>query len=263
LKYTANYNLKKPEGTDTVNIEDFNNNADILDTEISSINEQIDTLTAKDNLLSTQINNLAAYKADLIDGKVPSGQLPSMNYLSPSGDGKDVTVTFTEAATRTNIATGEKLSVLFSKVKKYFTDLKTVAFTGNYSDLNGTPSSLPANGGTSAACSGNAATATKLQTARQINGVNFDGSSNIVVTDTTKASINHASTGTGYGIGNEVQYGHVALQASLNQAAFQNGLALSGHLGYVLSHERLADKTIWVGAEASKGTDANTLYFCY
>ena len=39
-----------------------------------------------------------------------------------------------------------------------------------------------ANGGTSAACSGNAATATKLQTARTINGVSFNGTANITVT---------------------------------------------------------------------------------
>lgn len=87
------------------------------------------------------------HKADLIDGKVPTSQLPEMNYLSPSGDGKDVIVTFTEASARTNIATGEKLSVLFGKIKKFFTDIKTVAFTGNYADLSNKPISLPASGG--------------------------------------------------------------------------------------------------------------------
>lgn len=35
------------------------------------------------------------------------------------------------------------------------------------------------------ACTGNSATATKLQTAREINGVNFDGSANITVKDST------------------------------------------------------------------------------
>jgi hypothetical protein len=38
-----------------------------------------------------------------------------------------------------------------------------------------------ADGGTAAACSGNAATATKLATARTINGVDFDGSANITI----------------------------------------------------------------------------------
>jgi hypothetical protein len=35
MKYTQNYNLKKPEGTDVVNIDDLNNNADIIDTELA------------------------------------------------------------------------------------------------------------------------------------------------------------------------------------------------------------------------------------
>ena len=47
--------------------------------------------------------------------------------------------TFTEAGTRANIASGEKLSTIFGKIKKFFTDLKTVAFTGAYSDLTGKP----------------------------------------------------------------------------------------------------------------------------
>lgn len=47
--------------------------------------------------------------------------------------------------------------------------------------------------------------------------------------------ISHASTGTGYGVGTEISYGHVALQNSLNQVAFQSGLALSGNMGKVLN----------------------------
>lgn len=39
---------------------------------------------------------------------------------------------------------------------------------------------------TAKSCSGNSATATKLATARQINGVNFDGTANITIKDSTK-----------------------------------------------------------------------------
>lgn len=175
-------------------------------------------------------------KADLIDGKVPAEQLPEMNYMSPEGDGKDVTVTFTEALARSNISTGEKLSVLFGKIKKYFTDLKVVAFTGNYTDLSNKPTSLPADGGTSAECSGNAATATKLQTARQINGVAFDGSVNITVADGTKAPVSHASSGTTYGVGTTVNYGHCKVRNDLLAAVFSNGEALSAYQGYLLNN---------------------------
>ncbi len=47
--------------------------------------------------------------------------------------------TFTEAGTRTNIASGESFSTLFGKIKKFFSDLKTVAFTGSYNDLSNKP----------------------------------------------------------------------------------------------------------------------------
>lgn len=59
--------------------------------------------------------------------------------LDKTGDASEATVTFEQAAERENISSGEKLSVLFGKIKKYFSDLKTVAFTGKYRDLEGTP----------------------------------------------------------------------------------------------------------------------------
>lgn len=54
----------------------------------------------------------------------------------PNVSTNDQTPTFTEASTRNNIASGEKLSVIFGKIAKFFNDLKTVAFSGNASDLN-------------------------------------------------------------------------------------------------------------------------------
>jgi hypothetical protein len=51
----------------------------------------------------------------------------------------DQTPTFTEASTRNNIASGEKLSVIMGKVQKFFNDLKTVAFSGSYTDLSDKP----------------------------------------------------------------------------------------------------------------------------
>ena len=50
--------------------------------------------------------------------------------------------TFTEASTRVNIASGETLATIFGKIKKWFSDLKTIAFTGSYTDLLNKPTSL-------------------------------------------------------------------------------------------------------------------------
>ena len=43
MKYTTNYTLKKPEGTDKVSIQDFNDNADTID---AKIKENADTIAA-------------------------------------------------------------------------------------------------------------------------------------------------------------------------------------------------------------------------
>lgn len=51
-----------------------------------------------------------------------------VNKLDKTGDGSNVTAAFTAATTRANIATGEKLSVLFGKIAKWFADLGTLAF---------------------------------------------------------------------------------------------------------------------------------------
>lgn len=58
---------------------------------------------------------------------------------------KDVstgTVTFAEASSRSNIATGESQSTIFGKIKKFFSDLKAVAFSGSYNDLSSKPLSV-------------------------------------------------------------------------------------------------------------------------
>lgn len=64
---------------------------------------------------------------------IPSGGEFDINTATPS---------FTEAESRENINTGETIPVLFGKIKKWFTDLKAVAFSGNYSDLTGQPQAL-------------------------------------------------------------------------------------------------------------------------
>ena len=48
--------------------------------------------------------------------------------LDKTGDGSKVTAAFTAATTRANIATGEKLSVLFGKIAKWLSDLGSLAF---------------------------------------------------------------------------------------------------------------------------------------
>ena len=98
--------------------------ADTILTEFSNdIKSRVST-KANQGLTAQQIANA---KANIDIDKVP-------NVAT-----NDQTPTFLEESTRTNIASGDKLSLIFGKIKKFFSDLKTVAFTGNYNDLTNKP----------------------------------------------------------------------------------------------------------------------------
>ena len=104
----------------------------------------------------TPENLLPGVTAHDASGKKITGTFDSDKYLEKTGDASDTTVTFVQATNRANISSKEKLSVIMGKIAKFFADLKTVAFTGNYSDLSGTPGVVsktenglcPKNGGT-------------------------------------------------------------------------------------------------------------------
>lgn len=81
-----------------------------------------------------------ATKAENIIGQFDKTKVGLDNV--PNVATNDQTPTFTEASTRANIVSGEKLSTLFGKIKKFFADLKTVAFTGSYTDLSNKPTSM-------------------------------------------------------------------------------------------------------------------------
>ena len=72
-----------------------------------------------DYFTPTDVNEIAAEAAKKVD---ISGK------LDKTGDGSNVTAAFTAASTRANVATGEKLSVLFGKIAKWFADLGSLAF---------------------------------------------------------------------------------------------------------------------------------------
>lgn len=47
MNYTTNYNLKKPVGSDVINVEDFNDNADSIDAAILAEKEAVQTWVAE------------------------------------------------------------------------------------------------------------------------------------------------------------------------------------------------------------------------
>lgn len=94
----------------------------------------VDSSTRKVNItVPTKVSELTNDKNYLTSHQDISGK------LDKTGDASNVTNAFTTASSRTNLTTGEKLSVSLGKIMKYFTDLKTVAFSGSYNDLSNKP----------------------------------------------------------------------------------------------------------------------------
>lgn len=105
MKYTGNYNLKKPEGTDLVKIDDFNDNADILDAELGKKADKTQVLTnvpagAKftdtvythpsthpPSIISQDANN--RFMTDVERNKLAGVATSANNYVHPAGAGNN------------------------------------------------------------------------------------------------------------------------------------------------------------------------------
>lgn len=66
-------------------------------------------------------------------------KLEQIEASGGTGDINNAQVTFTEAEERVNIESQETLATMFGKIKKWFSDLKAIAFTGSYNDLSNKP----------------------------------------------------------------------------------------------------------------------------
>lgn len=75
MKYTTNYNLKKPEATDLVSISDFNENADAVDVEIKALN----TTSAS---LASAITDLSTEQSNFVRKEFKTGSATSYKELS-------------------------------------------------------------------------------------------------------------------------------------------------------------------------------------
>jgi hypothetical protein len=74
MKTTANYGLKKPEGTDVVDAQNFNDNADVIDTQLKKLNDNAGALstlkTTAKNTLVAAINEVFQSGADVKSGTI-------------------------------------------------------------------------------------------------------------------------------------------------------------------------------------------------
>lgn len=192
MQTTANLALRKPEGTDVVNVDDFNYNADIIDTEIvKKASSSVDGRMAKEDKAKLDGISTGANKVEqsTTNGNIKIDSVEKTVYLHP-GSGtnphgttktdiglpnvtNDAQVKRTEMGAVSGVATLDTSGVNAQAPKTH---------THTKSQITDFPTSLPASGGS-------ADTAAKLATARTIalagdviGSTSFDGSANGSIT---------------------------------------------------------------------------------
>lgn len=115
-------------------------------TKLSQLENDSKFITAKDvpegaaaSTTTPKMNGTAAVGSEKAFARGDHVHPKDTSKLNTDGDGSNVTVAFEAAAKREAPVSGEKLSVLLGKVLKFFSDLKTVAFSGSYKDLSDKP----------------------------------------------------------------------------------------------------------------------------
>lgn len=65
----------------------------------------------------------------------------NIGAIATDGDISNTAVAFDESENRDDIKSNEKINIIFGKIKKWFSDLKSIAFTGDFNDLINIPTS--------------------------------------------------------------------------------------------------------------------------
>ena len=81
MKLTTNYGLKKPDASDIVNIDDFNYNADAIDSAIKEVKTKVDSL----NLTAT---NVKMADGSTVEATVSANKTSILNLQEELGSNK-------------------------------------------------------------------------------------------------------------------------------------------------------------------------------
>jgi len=109
----------------------------------SAVNDALDEhpewrATVEDGSISSaKLATYAVITSKINDGAVTTNKIDT-GAVTEAKLNEDVT-TFTQASSRTNLTSGESIKTIWGKISKWFADLKTVAFSGSYSDLSNRP----------------------------------------------------------------------------------------------------------------------------
>ena len=160
---------------------------------LKQFEDEVNTRKTEDEELQNSLN------VHITDTSNPHGVTAEQIGLDkvPNVTTNNQSPTFTEATTRANITSGETLSTLFGKIKKFFTDLKTVAFTGSYTDLSNKPTSMQ---------NPNSLTLTMNGSTTNYNGASSASKSWYAPTNVGTAGYNLISNGSGAPVWQQLPY---------------------------------------------------------
>lgn len=94
---------------------------------------KVGTVTTGEPGTEAKVTNSGSSGAAVLNFTIPRGNTGDIENLDTA------TIEFEQSSSRINILKTDTLKVILGKIQKYFTDLKTVAFSGKYSDLSGKP----------------------------------------------------------------------------------------------------------------------------
>lgn len=191
------------------------------------------SITVVDNLNSTSgTDALSANQGrvlkGLVDGKASDNQ------------------TFTQASTRANLVSGESFSTIFGKLMKWYTDLKSVAFSGSYNDLTNQPT-IPAaakNGQLTIQQNG-----TNIQTFTADQSTN--ATANIITDDWVKTASVSSGSVTFSGIDDSGNYGYEVFFEITSSSTNKNPSAQLS----AISGEGTANMSLTYTTDADNGTN--------
>lgn len=119
------------DSADVVPVLDISENI-LKQATLAQVSPQYSTMTAQ-QLISGSSTVSQNVRADALkEGIISIDQSSAINTNLN-------TVTFGQASTRQDLVSGDSHGVLFGKIKKFFADLKNVAFSGSYADLTDKP----------------------------------------------------------------------------------------------------------------------------
>lgn len=217
MLYTDNYDLNLPEKNEQFNIEHFNENTKAIDEQLKTnsdgIQKEISDRKSANNTLQKNIDNKLDKTLNNAEGVLPvskggTGQTTLPNAFksmatSLSGHNSKTLVDNDEfiMSTENHEESGSWGRIHLSQIWTYIQS-KISSVLGLTKTAYGGKASTAGTADTAIACSGNAATATKLATARTINikdssstntgtGASFDGNENVTIKlpGTIKANI--------------------------------------------------------------------------